>query len=225
MALPTMNQAIATVSPVTKSRPRFAEWSTSSAMPARPAGTSAASVAGSRLDTASSTAGREPSGAIATRTRSTSPKAFDISSSGWMSTTTPPPSANHLSDWLSAIPTTVIRRMLRRANMITSSPIRLSRPSASAASSTISSAASHGRPDVSESRPAVTSAAASTPTATSRTRFSPTRRSVGRKNSGTTARTPGMSASRGSTDASKRPPPRAEMSIDGTPSTVSASRR
>ena len=193
-------------------------------MAARPAGTSAASVGGSRFAMASSTAGREPPGAITTRTRSTSPKAFDIASSDWMPTTTPPPSANHLSDCVSAMPTTVILRMLRRANMITWSSIRFSSPSARAASSTISSASSQGLPAFSVSRPASTSAATSTPTATSRTRFSPTRRSVGRKKSGTTARTPGISTSRGREAASKRPPPRTEISIEGTPSTVSASR-
>jgi hypothetical protein len=39
------------------------------------------------------------------------------------------------------------------------------------------------------------------------------------------ARTPGMSASFGIRSMSNRPPPRAETSSDGTPSTVSVSRR
>jgi hypothetical protein len=180
IALPTMNQAMAIVRPVTKSSPRSAECMTSSAMPARPAGTSASSPDGSRPAVAASTFGRDASARRTTRTRSTSPSPDDISSSAPISTITPAPSANHLVDRLSAMPTTVSRRTPRRAKKMTSSPIPLPSAFASAASSTTSSAPPHARPAAIVSSPAAASDSASTPTAISRTRRSPTRRSVGR---------------------------------------------
>ena len=81
IALPTMNQAMARVSAVTKSSPRLAEWRTSSAMLARPTGMSAESDSGSRLLTSASARARSASAVRATRTRSTSAVASDIDSS------------------------------------------------------------------------------------------------------------------------------------------------
>ena len=180
MALPTMNQLIATVRPVTKSSPRSAECMTSSAMPARPAGTSAMSVSGRTFPAASTNFFRSASGVRATRTRSTSPRAFDMSSSAPMSRTTPAPSPNHRSDVGTASPSTVIRRTPRRAKKRISSSTTLPRLRARFSSRTTSSIAVQARPDESSSIPMSTNRSASTPTAISRTRFSPTRSSVGR---------------------------------------------
>ena len=180
IALPTRKNAIALVRPVTKSSPRSAECSTSSAMLERPAGTSASNASGSLAATRASASGRDARGSSTTRTRSTRPSERDMSARAAISTMTPAPSANHFIDSPFARPTTVSLATLRRAKKITSSPITLPSPAASPASSTTSSGPTQARPAVSSSRPVSTREAASTPTVISRTRFSPTRSSVGR---------------------------------------------